>query len=63
MGKNELGSTRAEVLAGTNGVGSPLDMSSVGVSEDSNPRWGDLIDFVKKHFCASVEKGNFPLEW
>ena len=38
-------------------------MSSVGVSEDSNTRWGDSFDFVKKHFPVSVEKGNFPFEW
>ena len=94
IGKNELASNRAEVLAGTNRaalghvLGSdtgPTPSTSVfvddvarmhvlaldpkipggqlflGVSENSNTRWEDSFDIVKKHFPEAVENGTFPL--
>ena len=94
IGKNELASNRAEVLAGTNraalghvvGSGSgPTPSTSVfvddvakmhvlalnpkipggqfflGVSENSNTRWEDAFDIVKKHFPEAVENRTFPL--
>ncbi|MCJ1278761.1 hypothetical protein MMC21_006579 [Puttea exsequens] len=33
----------------------------LGVSEDSNTRWEDAFDIVKKHFPKAVEDGTFPL--
>ena len=94
IGKHELATTRAEVLAGTNGAalghvlgsaGGPTPSTSVyvydiakmhvlaldpkipggqlflGVSENSNTRWEDAFDIVKKHFPKAVEDGTFPL--
>ena len=94
IGKNELASNRAEVLAGTNGaalghvVGSdsgPTPSTSVsvddvakmhvlaldpripggqfflGVSEDSNTKWEDSFETVKKHFPEAVDSGTFAL--
>ena len=94
IGKNELASNRAEVLAGTNAAGlrhvvgsdfGPTPSISVfvndiarmhvlaldpkipggqlfiGVSENSNTRWEDSFDIVKKHFPEAVENGTFPL--
>ena len=94
IGKKELASDRAEVLAGTNGaalghvVGSdigPTPSTSVfvddvakmhvlaldpkipggqfflGLSENSNTRWEDSFDIVKKHFPEAIEDGTFPL--
>lgn len=94
IGKHELASDRAEVLAGTNGaalghvVGSdigPTPSTSVfvndiarmhvlaldpkipggrlflGVSEDSNTRWEDSFDIVKRHLPEAVENKTFPL--
>ena len=94
IGKNELATTRAEVLAGTNRaalghvLGSdygPTPSTSVfvddvakmhvlaldpkvpggqlflGVSDDSNTRWEDAGDIVKRHFPEAVEKGTFSL--
>ena len=33
----------------------------LGVSENSNIRWEDSVDIVKKHFPKAVENGTFPL--
>ena len=33
----------------------------LGVSEDSNTRWEDSLDIVKKHFPEAVENGTFTL--
>ena len=94
IGRHELASNRADILAGTNGaalghvLGSnigPTPSASVfiddvarmhvlaldpkvpggqlflGVSENSNTRWEDALDIVKKHFPKAVENRTFPL--
>ena len=33
----------------------------LGVSENSNTRWEDSFDIVKKHFPEAVDHGTFPL--
>ena len=94
IGKHELATTRAEILAGTNGAAldhvlgtsrGPTPSTSVfvndiakmhvlaldpnipggqffiGVSEDSNTRWEDSFDIVKRNFPEAVADGTFPL--
>ena len=94
IGRHELATTRAELLAGTNGAAfGPVVGASTGptpstsvfvgdvakmhvlalnpkiaggqlflaVSENSNTRWEDSFDIVKKHFPKAVENGTFPL--
>ncbi|KAG8525258.1 uncharacterized protein KY384_008902 [Bacidia gigantensis] len=94
IGKNELATKRADILASTNGaalgpiLGSaagPTPSTSVfvndvarmhvlaldpkvaggqlflGVSENSNTKWEDAFDIVKKQFPKAVEDGTFPL--